>query len=418
MATLGPLLPADHRTGKLDVEVLGEPGLYAVDEFGGVIQKRAKVLKHDPATGRPTVVKGHDKGKLEEILGANPETKWSSEAVVKADIYRRRKRTICPEIEFAALKSALLTFDHVLADSDRRFTREPALAEVREFIGQTVQTRKLNGPAMGRFSLGLQYEKLPLIRELRDSIPVPEKDFEHVLIASANMGTRTLDIIWLVLGIDPFGFRVTYTRRDADFTCIIVNDVLREGTSHGPHWGFLPPGVSHICAPTVYRAYQSDEERDGVDFKSVAKTIAGHRMRGQARAISLVERTADDYVCDSLAEIAILDNDGDHLVTSAIRERLRRLYAHKLEQPHNLDVFDRIVSVHLANASGARVCNDSDKTSIRWAPWLTRYRAALSELTGELGIPGEGFASDPSGGVDKADNRLLGKPPAKTRPET
>ena len=45
------------------------------------------------------------------------------------------------------------------------------------------------------------------------------------------------------------------------------------------------------------------------------------------------------------------------------------------------------------------------------------YRAALSELTGAVGIPGEGFASDSCGGVDDAVDRRLGEPPAKTRPE-
>ena len=45
-----------------------------------------------------------------------------------------------PEIELAALKAGLLSFDHLLRDCGRRFTRTPELGRVRDWSARLSST--------------------------------------------------------------------------------------------------------------------------------------------------------------------------------------------------------------------------------------------------------------------------------------
>ena len=89
----------------------------------------------------------------------------------------------------------MLTFDAQLNTDPNRVTRSPALQEVRT----TIRAAVVDGAELGSFlytvSLGIQYEKIDLFRELRAQCDFLHSGFEHLLIASANVATRTLDLV-------------------------------------------------------------------------------------------------------------------------------------------------------------------------------------------------------------------------------
>jgi hypothetical protein len=176
MATLGPCLSTEHKSGELSVNIPGEEGRFVLDENGTLMLKGVKILASDPATRRPKAAASTDRKKLEKLLEqvAGPDAQSSDSTVpaTEADYYVRGRWHIRPEIELSALKSLLLTFDHVLAESDRRFTRSADLAEVRKFVQDTVETGDVEPEDFYRFSLGIQYERLEVVEIIRaDSLP-------------------------------------------------------------------------------------------------------------------------------------------------------------------------------------------------------------------------------------------------------
>ena len=74
------------------------------------------------------------------------------------------------ELEVAALKSALLTFDHLLDGCERRFTRQDRLKDVRSFVKQAVMTSDVDPKGSYQFCVGMQYDRLHRYRQMRKKI--------------------------------------------------------------------------------------------------------------------------------------------------------------------------------------------------------------------------------------------------------
>src|SRR5205823_5682655 len=147
--------------------------------------------------------------KLARSMKKKPEEMRLSEVkATEATTFYKKVPVVCREYEIVALKSALLTFDHLLRGSPDRFTRHPDLAPVREFIRDAVIGQRPDSKTLAQLSFGLQYEKRGLYDRLRGLISVPKTDFEHVLFVSTEGRKRTLELVWLVFGFDPFGFRI------------------------------------------------------------------------------------------------------------------------------------------------------------------------------------------------------------------
>lgn len=199
---LAPLLPSANQPGKMAVEVPGEKsGLYL--ERGEISRKNVVVTKDDD--GKIVSATGENPKSLEKIgrqLGK--EMKLSLAPATDASFFLKKSPVIAHEIEIAALRSAMLTFDHCLDGNALRFTRDAQLDPVRRFVADAVTTRQIDSATLHGFSLGVQYEKLGLYKRLRQQVTVPPTAFEHVLFAAANSSGRCLDLVWSVFGIDPF----------------------------------------------------------------------------------------------------------------------------------------------------------------------------------------------------------------------
>ncbi len=233
MAILGPAPPGASSAGDQAVRIPGQPGRYIIDGQGNLTMRGAAVIDRDPETNRPRAVLGADEAAMRRIIEQNwpPGVTEHRTNVMppSQDVLHPQRASICQEIELAALKSLLLTFDHLLRSDPDRFTRSSALQPVREFVRRSVMSNDRVDPLlMQRFVLGLQYEPeyLALYEDLRREIVFPETPFEHVLMASANPATRTLDLVFWAFRVDPHAFRVCDDWQGDGFTYVAVNGIL------------------------------------------------------------------------------------------------------------------------------------------------------------------------------------------------
>jgi hypothetical protein len=395
---LGPLMNAEHQPGNLVVEIPGAPYRFVIDGEGSLTIQGIAVVERDDA-GRPRAAMGADAAAVRRWAQRNaPPGRVQRTSFVPATTEReffRNRLVIGPVIEVAAMKSAMLSFDHLLAnDPGRRFIRHDSLAPARQFIRDAVTTMEYDGEDVHRFSLGIQYEKLELLQRLRDRAGGETQAFEHVLIASGNNATRTLDCVFWVAGIDPFGFRLSSDWRDGDFLCTIVNGLLRNGSVIGPVWGNLPES---ICQPTNRRSFPS-HPNEAVMENAMAE-MAVHRADGFRRAIDLVERQLPDLVQRRLITMAELGLDGDHTIGAAIRERFSRLYQRRIGTSDGRRDFETAVTGASAalQASGVlatQFAADAPAPAIDWHPILAAYYDGLNRLCQRFGLPGEMFVNE------------------------
>jgi hypothetical protein len=164
---LAPVLSAEHQPGWLEIDVPGEqPGL--VLDGGAVTRRNLAVTERDTVTGLPRAAVAMDSRPLRNLakqLGKSPDLGVSTVRASEGTTFFRGAPVIFADIEIAALKSALLTFDHVLRGTESRFTRFPQLANPRELVRQAVIQRQVDGEKCHQISLGQQYDRLPPRKE-------------------------------------------------------------------------------------------------------------------------------------------------------------------------------------------------------------------------------------------------------------
>ncbi len=240
MMTLGPLLAIEHQAGERRIQISGSSGHHVVDGKAVVHRKGSEIIDRDPKTNRPTAAAAQNLETIMHILRPNMPASAKIEQSYFPHDYGYADLPVCQllsaEIEVAVLKSAMLTFDHLLIEHPNRFTRSPVLAPLRNSIKEIIMGGADDSAFLRRVSLGVQYEKIDEYRKLRNEGGFSSTDFEHVLIVSANLPTRTLDLVFWVFGLEPYGFRLCDDWSDGAFTYLVINGVL-----HGTHpSGLLP----------------------------------------------------------------------------------------------------------------------------------------------------------------------------------
>jgi hypothetical protein len=105
--------------------------------------------------------------------------------------------------EIAALKCALLTLDVLLRREGRpQFTRDASLGGVREFVRGAIVDGTVDSAAYDRYVMGLQFDKWPMLDALRHKhVKGPVSEFEHLIVASGKVGSKVLDVVWVVAGV-------------------------------------------------------------------------------------------------------------------------------------------------------------------------------------------------------------------------
>jgi hypothetical protein len=413
MNRLGPLLPNSHKSGLIRIDIRGEEGL-VLDGDGMLTRQGIQIIARDEHTQRPKSIVGSDEKALKKILcqaGAKvDQIIFSMVPASSANTFYSKVPLIWKELEIAALTDIMLTFDHLTRGTNRRFTRSVELTEVRNFIRDAVHSRSISdGEPLNRISLGLQYENMPRYRELRAKVPTEVSPFEHVLLASADVHKRTLDLVWIVLGFDPFGFRVHNWKGDC-FTLVFVNPIL--SNTHPSELIDLPES-SLLCKPTNRRAFPDQFTTENAMSTAMADVSQARRI-GWMKAVHLVESSADDFVTANIA----LAGDLATRVTpmhELVLNRLVRMYGRMVSNAAFVEEMRELVDSHLQNGpkeiSKEIYTPNADNTDISWSKWLTVYRSSLEETIKHHGMPGDAF-EESSGFIREHINaNPLGKEP-------
>ena len=401
---LAPALPAGGPRPKFAVRPEGVPDGNYVFELGGVLSlQNIRVISRNPQTGRPERVASTDPAALARFarsMGVEPATlRYESAANVTPSVAGASVIPVAMEIELAALKAVLTTFDHLLTDSSRNFVRHDALRSLRETMRAAIMDRQPPAHAfMSRVVLGLQYDRTQGIDRIRAASGIPSSPFEHVMVASGRSATRTLDAVWNVFGCDPWGFRLCEDWRGEDFTCLVVSGVVRGSAVSAPYWH---RGTGLLLSHTPYRSHQvliGSQESTRAKVHDATARVMAERGRGFQSAVNHVEHQCDEFVQRSLSATARslgADDRGRCSLAAGFAERIRRMFAMRLTDRPDLQQLIHVSVTRQLDAMPADVrvqtidsARDGD-ASIDWATWLMATRAVLDELRGPLGLPGD-----------------------------
>lgn len=393
MMSLAPLLASEHQPGKHEVEYPHDKQRYIVDGKGVLQAKGTAITARDPGTGKPTGASAQDTEAILRVLEPNKAPNEIIKTFYEPPITGRakmpRSHLLSPQIELAVMKSSLLSFEALLQPKHIQFTRSPELQLLRDTLRGIIMDSADAGPFLHSVSLGIQYEKIDLIRELRNKVDFPHTDFEHVLIASANVPTRTIDVVAYLFETDPYGFRLTSNWQGESFTYIIVNGVLCDTqASEVMHL----PSTHLLCRPTLRRCTLSHQFSDP-QMRTVTEEIIDVRSDSLRRATFLVLQTSDWYVRKALSEAALPHREQSFAMLDVVRGKLAQNYEQRLENSTSRNQFDRIVDRHFEKIPDAikieKVEHESELDGLSWAFWIPLFRRILEDVTAALGLPGD-----------------------------
>jgi hypothetical protein len=242
---------------------------------------------------------------------------------------------------------------------------------------------------------------------LRDEVDFPESRFEHVLLASANAATRSLDVVFWAFQADPYAFRVCREWQDESWTYIVVNGVLAETTFSD---AIRLDGGYILGRPTRLRSYRyitpSSPLNEGERIRDELFFRRSHLYR---QANDFIERRFDEIVIERLQEFASLNARGDHRVKTAVMDRLQIAFNSRIQSKETRAEFDRVVGQVLVDAPDEVFLpgtEDQPAPAINWRLWLDRYRQCLDALLEPFGLPGDVYQT----GGGEICSGPLGKP--------
>jgi hypothetical protein len=392
LQVLSPLLPAYSQPGRTCISVEGEPEGLILEESR--VTRPGHLILERSESGRPTRIAGDNERalrKLAEQVGMPGDGPAVASNSLPTTVRVTKRLTInCWEVEIAALKSILVTFDHLLRDFPTlRFTRFAELQPVRDLIRSAVDQRNIDPNVLRQYSLGLQYEKRGLYKRLRNQIEAhsAETEFEHVVFVAADGPSRTIDAVWLMFGFDPFGFRLCHNWTHEPFAYAFVNPILKNEKPTGLLKIVL--GDELLCRPTDRSSVQRTDTKNE-DVESVIATISKEHCDATSRAVLLVENRADDYVKDSILATAADAEPKEQSVSNQIRVRLIHLFRRD-EDAGFLQELELILST-TADSIPRRLLGErivpNPRETIDWSTIIGCYRQCLAKLVERFGLPG------------------------------
>jgi hypothetical protein len=398
MLMLGPALPTESRLGARDFDIPGRPGHWRVNEFGQLVLAGPNVIDRDSQTNRPRSAIGPNIASMQSMI-----TQLGSPQFTASEVLPDQTEGVFPEravahwaIEVAALKAALLSFDHLLRHDADRFTRAAALEPVREFIRTVVQSSS-NAPnvdALIDYSLGVQYDAdyLDLYAQLRQAANLQPTPFNHTLIASADQPSHALDIVLWLFDTDPHAFRVTTNWRGESFTYVATNGILAQ-TQASPAVK-LPQ--SQLLGRYTNRRFHSrwSHQPTAADRQAILDALLERRSDLYHRAVDYAERHCDESLRAQLTRLARLESHGDHRLSTAVLHHVMGLFpTHQMDNAggdHFLDLIMPIIDSPIEDVLQPQA-GSAAVPAHGWPYWLQRCRDCLDVLRPEFGLPGHMF---------------------------
>jgi hypothetical protein len=394
---LGPLLSREHQPGDIDVASQAGVGRYKLKP-GGKLESQGWWATSRDEKGRPTAIEGDEYAVKKEArrLGV-PEEKYERVRQPKEPTQIQIPGMYTKELELGMLKAGLLTFDHLLADNERRFTRDYSLSAVRSLIRAAI----MEGVPADKLHLenvwGIDFQLLADLREFRERfIGEAKTPFEHVLIASGNSAPGTVDLVWSVFSFEPHRFRLTWSWAGPDFTFLAVNGVLKGSTA--PLEAITVSTPFRMGPRSAMRARVPEPEFSPDRQREFGEELADRRTEAYRHAVDLVERRADSFVVEALVDEARFLIEPSSAspkmsVFSCFVGRLESLFLDRNKMPANRSVFDQVLHEVKCGLSKERaadeVSEDEEGLSlVDWDYWLSVHRNALDRLKPSLGHPG------------------------------
>lgn len=406
---LSPLLPRSSQAGKMPVEIPGEQNGFVMEN--GRLSLQSPVIERD-AKNRPISIKASDRKPIDRIaksLGKDPQSlQVSYEPATDAHVYLKRTPILCRDVELAALKAILTTFDALLSTSAFPFTRSPECGDARVLLRRAVMDNYIETDILNKISLGIQYEKIGVYRSIRSKLGVPLSPFEHVMYVSSNLPTRTLDVVWNVFGIDPFGFRLSSNWNGDSFALAVVNPILAN-SSASDVVPFAPPEES-LCRPTERRSQPQYATED--DMLNTLYLVSSERHRSVSEAIQLVEMSADAHVTECMMESSSLASGTERSAQSQITKRILNMFGRKQDDVDFRSSIAALVSDAVSRhpeISGIHDLSIASNSEVE--PTLVVYRQCFTDAIAVHGSPGDAFTNKIVISIDPSDERLLGKLP-------
>jgi hypothetical protein len=385
---LGLSTPSSHKVPTVPAFIRGDKGQYEFDKQGRFSRKR-DIEERDPHTHKVISVVGRDPIRIARRfdrpmkfeLVPPPKLGTASVEVPLFDV----------DVEIAALKSILLTFDHLLLDRQNRFTRTSNLSMARDLVKNFVLHGKLDDTSYEKIVLGIQYDKINELQQLRNTSSKPSTPFEHVMVVSANQSTRTVDAVWCIAGIDPYGFRLCGDWREAPFTFLLVSGILK-GTDTSIE---LLPRDFNCKLVKQLRSRQTGQPSEQM-LKAAAGEISVHHRDAWERAIDHAERNCPEFVRDGVirqAQISLQEHGDGRIVIGLIRY-LELAFEWRLTDPAKKLEFDRIIKTRTSAAKAALLKESvtgimESPALLTWDEWHRLFVDILDDLRVPLGLPGE-----------------------------
>jgi hypothetical protein len=380
---LAPLLSAEHQPGSIAIAGAPADGRIVLAP-GGVGRLRGTRIDARDESGRPTAWSAEGPGELQRVarqLGFSVEQ--LDEVTVRpiaSGYVRRRQPILSPIVEVALLKSALLTFDHLLGSGSDSFTRAPALHALRQAIVGVVRG---DDPVslVGATSWGIDYEGVEAFKAFVDQHrPRPRSEFEHVLLISIQ-DSGPADLFFLVAGVDLYRFRLCDRWPGRQLHLLCGAGMLAGDAPYGPIVVSMGPTFGQ---PTQIRSvFPQTATRDEV--AAVCRTIGDRRRDAVRRAYALVETLADAFVHTQIIE---LETTGSTTLGAAVTQRLVFMYDGVVSGGQR-DEFLRLIADQLRLFPDGVL--DVRASELPPQQWLRHYRGVFEHVVREFGLPGRIF---------------------------
>ena len=327
---LSPLLSSEHRQAPYGVDMGEEEGRYLLAP-GGELRLRGLRIDSRDESGRPIAISHEDPNELQhrakQIGWPEVKAPVSQEPPSRNEIGYAVGVVVAQELEICALKSILLTFDHLLGGvlgEPHSFTRDAELTWVRTELKEAILDKQPPKRLLVEASLGLVYERLTRLMQFRfQHGPRQQSPFEHVLLACADAATRSLDLIWILGGFDPHAFRLP--SQGPAFTVMAGAGMLHGEGSWGPIR--LAHGIS--AGPATTRRSHPEGVAGERDAKRIVAEVAKKRHEAYAQAVYYTESYCDENVRSGIAASTRLfagDQPQAVLVSKGLEVRLERLF--------------------------------------------------------------------------------------------
>lgn len=329
--------------------------------------------------GRPAVAYSTNEKAIRKMSSQASLTISNIERValpVENNTAYRNSQLLGTDIEIAIIKCIVLTIEEMTIR--KNLPRITTITELREaisllkeyIIDEDHHSQKILRK-LSNIYYGIQLNGPERISKILTSHSVFLHPFDHIIIVSGNVATKTIDVLWSIAGIEVHGVRLCSSWDGFDFTYIIQNSILKNSAE--PDLIHINVSSGVLCQECQLRSIQPASNGEFIN-PFIPSAISLNRQRSYINAIRYVEMNCDDHVYKEFIEPTKYI---PHLnVKESIFNHLSPLYNSKrISEIWNAD------SGQLHSQWESQSMSEISADSPIWRQILKTYRTILAQLT-------------------------------------